>query len=83
MVDRPLDDSYMMTGIPKKVEKSRLNRFFLIHWSLEEKEDVSYFEHSIMILGPIHIEVYAIRYSLYAIWFAVRHRQHSSDVSWK
>ena len=34
-------------------------------------------------LGLVHIEVYAIRYSLYAIRFALRHRRHSSDVVWK
>ena len=34
-------------------------------------------------LGCDHIGVYCIRYSLYAIWFALRHRRYSSDVAWK
>ena len=37
----------------------------------------------LITLGLIHIvEVYTIRYLLYAI-FALRHRRHSSDVAWK
>ncbi len=42
--------------------------------------DVAWKERDI---GLDHIEVYAIRYSLYAIRFALRHRRHSSDIAWK
>ncbi len=34
-------------------------------------------------LGCDHMKVYAIRYSLYAIRYALRHRWHSSDSAWK